>query len=463
MNLFLNKPPAGRSLHQRICGRLARELSAFKRSLHEAMNKDLGEQRKLLEKVKKLRFQGRAPQAMQILEEEPCSEALKPHVLACLAELHFYFGNPQKALECAVQALELGYDYCSMAFVQALSLRVLGESDKAAALLHSILEKAPEHKGAKDVLLLMEGKSVRPETEEKLLRLRKMDRPLVISVRSPSDKENDPEMLPLWGDYWVKVKLEQEFTQMGLVVSQENPDIILHFLGLPPKSMPEHTYNIVWNYSHPDIIDPEILRRFDKITCAAVDFIPKLEAYGYLKPELLPACTSKTPYKTEPVYDIVFLGNARLSRPDGRGVVADMLAAGLDFKVWGYYWDRLLPEKYYGGKYWEYDRLEELYAGTRITLNDHHPDMAREGYVSNKVFDILASGGFVISQSNAGLKPLFGDSVPEYETPEQLKKLAGHYLDNPEEREALRLKGRQAALRHTYRKCAERLLSDLLP
>ena len=127
-----------------------------------------------------------------------------------------------------------------------------------------------------------------------------------------------------------------------------------------------------------------------------------------------------------------------------------MMRTGLDFKVWGNLWESILPKKYYGGRYWEYGRLEELYASAKITLNDHHPDMEREGFVSNKVFDILASGGFVISGKNRGLAPIFNDSVPEYESAEHLKELVEYYLDNPEKRQCLMGKGLKIAKTHTY-------------
>jgi spore maturation protein CgeB len=139
-----------------------------------------------------------------------------------------------------------------------------------------------------------------------------------------------------------------------------------------------------------------------------------------------------------------------------------MIRTGLDFKVWGHLWDRMLPLPNYGGRYWEYERLEELYASAKITLNDHHPDMEREGFVSNKVFDILASGGFVISGKNKGLAPLFEDSVPEYESPEHLKEIVLYYLDKPEERHRLMAKGLKIASTHTYAERAVQLTNGIL-
>jgi spore maturation protein CgeB len=183
---------------------------------------------------------------------------------------------------------------------------------------------------------------------------------------------------------------------------------------------------------------------------------------GYFNVELMPACTSKTPVQVPIEHDMIFLGNARGSRPDGRAIVGDMISTGLDFKVWGNLWESILPKEHYGGRYWDYGRLAELYASAKITLNDHHPDMEREGFVSNKVFDIIASGGFVISGKNKGLTPLFDDSVPEYESAEHLKEIVEYYLDHPEERQRLMAKGLRIARTHTYAERAIQFTRELV-
>ncbi|KTQ99571.1 hypothetical protein NS184_17265 [Curtobacterium luteum] len=43
------------------------------------------------------------------------------------------------------------------------------------------------------------------------------------------------------------------------------------------------------------------------------------------------------------------------------------------------------------------------YASARVVLNDHWPDMAAGGFVSNRVFDVLASGGVVVTDPVTGL------------------------------------------------------------
>ena len=302
----------------------------------------------------------------------------------------------------------------------------------------------------------------RPETGKKVENLRRKER-IGIRIVSRSDKDPDPERRLMWGDHWVKYELTREFISLGLDVVEEDPDVILHLFGSPPKSLPDHTYNLVWLYSHPDLVTPDNLRGFDRIFCAAPDFIPGLRAMGYDRVETMAACTSKVPVEEPIAHDLIFLGNARGSRSDGRSVVGILLRTGHAFKVWGNLWENRLPPEYHGGRYWDYRQLERLYASALITVNDHHPDMAREGFVSNKVFDILAGGGFVISDTNPGLAKIFGEAVPQFQTTEQLRDLVDFYLKNPAQRERLMLEGRKIALANTYRDRAARLVRDFRP
>ena len=106
--------------------------------------------------------------------------------------------------------------------------------------------------------------------------------------------------------------------------------------------------------------------------------------------------------------------------------------------------------------------MEYLYAAARITLTDHHPDMAREGFVSNKVFDVWASGGFVISDRNKGLDRVFPGAAPQYDSLDELKALVDYYLAHEEERQKMMTAGRGLARPHTYRARAEQIAADLM-
>jgi hypothetical protein len=274
---------------------------------------------------------------------------------------------------------------------------------------------------------------------------------LRIRISARSDRETDPQLKLMWGDHWVKQELVKGFFEAGSTVTDQEPDVILHLFGGPPKKrFSSQTQNLVWLYSHPDLVTKENLRGYDHIFCASEDFIPKLRAMGYSLITYLPACTSKTPVNVMLKYNVIFLGNARTSRSDGRAVVDAVKKTGADFKVWGNLWDTLLPASNVGGRYWPYENIQDLYASARITINDHHPDMAREGFVSNKVFDILASGGFVISDKNPGLDRIFDGCVPQFESTEELKELLARFQNDSDERTALMERGREVALSHTY-------------
>jgi O-antigen biosynthesis protein len=53
--------------------------------------------------------------------------------------------------------------------------------------------------------------------------------------------------------------------------------------------------------------------------------------------------------------------------------------------------------------------------------------MRELGFVSNRLFDAVASGARVVSDEVAGLDELFGRSVQVYRTPEDLVRLANMY------------------------------------
>jgi len=160
-------------------------------------------------------------------------------------------------------------------------------------------------------------------------------------------------------------------------------------------------------------------------------------------------------------YPATFVGNAR-PRGGGRLAVEALLETGEPFLVWGHGWQGRLPQKKFGGEYFDYGKLEELYAASEFSLNDHHPDMRRWGFVSFRLYDILASGGFAVSDRSDGIAEIFGDSIPQFSDGKELREIFSHYHAHPEERERLIKQGMKAALSHTWEKRAEQIRQHLL-
>jgi len=260
------------------------------------------------------------------------------------------------------------------------------------------------------------------------------------------------------GDYWVKYELIKAFGEMGCVVTDLYPDIVINLVGAPTK-LPKSAYKIAWVYSHPDKVNEKVLRQYDKIFCLSSAFIPKISQMGF-EAELMIGATAKLPVQSKIEYDVVFVGNVR-GVQGGRRIVHDMGQTPYNFKVWGKGWERILPERYYGGPYFDNQRLGELYCSSLITLNDHHEDMSREGFVAVRIFDILASGGFCISDKNSGIEEIFGDSVPQYESAQHLRELIDFYMNRPDERLELMEKGKKIALSHSWQERAEQFLKSI--
>lgn len=279
-----------------------------------------------------------------------------------------------------------------------------------------------------------------------------------VYIVSPSDISRDLYTCIQGGDYWVKYELIKAFGGMGYAITDLNPDIVIHLFGIPAK-LPKGLYNIIWIYSHPSLVDVKLLRKYDKIFCLSSSFVKKVNQMGF-DAELMLGATAKKPINRKIKYDVVFVGNTRPIH-GGREIIRDVGEIPYNFKVWGKGWENILPKKYYGGQYFDNQDLDELYASSLITLNDHHEDMRKERFVAVRIFDILASGGFCISDKNSGIEEIFKDAVPQYESPEHLRELIDFYINHPNDRLKLMQRGRKIALQNTWKKRVRQFLREI--
>ncbi|MCB2187967.1 MAG: glycosyltransferase [Deltaproteobacteria bacterium] len=344
----------------------------------------------------------------------------------------------------------------------------MGSLEAAHETISRLLALEPSLPQARELLARLETEpgfvrqrqEIQARQKGKLARLRQMDR-LSVKVLSPSDHAVDPSKRHLWGDYWVQYELEKQFASLGYTIAPDrNADLVICLLGASVwLDLPEDSLRLAWLYSHPDRMNPARLAMFDKIFSLSPYFVPRLTDMGFGNVEVMVGATDKRPLDEPLEYQVVFVGNPR--GPQGRQVVTDLYQTGHQFKVWGNAWEQFLPPEFVGGEFWDYRELDKLYARTAISVNDHHPDMARDGFVAVKIFDILASGGFAISDRNRGIADIFGDTVPQYTDAADLKQLLDFFLEHPDERRKLAARGREIALTHTYRARAEQFARAL--
>ena len=253
-----------------------------------------------------------------------------------------------------------------------------------------------------------------------------------IDIQSFAERERNLEERKKWGDYWVQQHLESAFLSQGVEIGAG--DCLLYLYGLPMPIRPARK-KIVWIYSHPDRCDFEFIRQFDEVYCLSQPFISELAKHD-IQAKYLIGATNRNGSKLPQAHDIVFVGNSRGNV--GRAIINDLYRSHKDkplpykVEIWGWGWDN---HEWYAGPYYPNESLHELYGSSAISLNDHHGDMSRWGFVAVKIFDILASWGFCISDTNAGISGIFGASVPQYQGQNGLRSLVDFYMENPEQRE----------------------------
>ncbi|MGA1047807.1 MAG: glycosyltransferase, partial [Minisyncoccia bacterium] len=111
--------------------------------------------------------------------------------------------------------------------------------------------------------------------------------------------------------------------------------------------------------------------------------------------------------------------------------------------------------------------LNKLYWNTKIAIGDtlcidfKYPD-----YWSDRVYETMGRGGFIIHPYVSGMEREFEDKKHlvfyEYGNFEQMKQLIDYYLEHDEEREAIRIAGHELVKqKYTYKNRWEHILKEL--
>ena len=245
---------------------------------------------------------------------------------------------------------------------------------------------------------------------------------LKIGCPTPAEKEE-------WGDYHMARSLGLALERLGCRYRidflnewdsvDEVDDVNLVFRGLSEFRPPEGSVNLMWLISHPDKVTEAELQCFDHVFIASNSYAAELQnsLAGRVSPLL--QCTDPELFRPDPSarpkYNALFVGN---SRNVFRRAVKDAVEQGIDITVVGTRWRQFISSKLIKGENIPNAELAQHYAAARVVLNDHWPDMRDRGFVSNRIFDVLACGAPLVSDEVAGLpedlKPfvtIFGDEV----------------------------------------------------
>jgi hypothetical protein len=111
--------------------------------------------------------------------------------------------------------------------------------------------------------------------------------------------------------------------------------------------------------------------------------------------------------------------------------------------------------------------LNDLYASTKVVVGDTLcPEFKYPDYWSDRIYETLGRGGFLIHPYIPGLEREFEDKKHvvfyEYRNFEQLEELINYYLENDQEREKIRKAGHEFVKKnYTYKNRWKSILKEL--
>jgi len=203
----------------------------------------------------------------------------------------------------------------------------------------------------------------------------------------------------------------------------------------------------------------DIFNEVDVVTSSSYKIIDELVKPAGAKAVYVPQFTNPERFKPaekeqDKSFKVLFVGSNNYTF--GRKSVDYAILAGVDLAVFGKNWAKTLDVKYLKGEFINNDELYKYYANADIVLNDHREDMRYFGSVSNRIFDVTASGGFVLTDYLPEIEQIYGNSVATYKDYYEFKEKLEYYLAHPDERELMAQKAREITLKNfTNDKVAE--------
>lgn len=266
-----------------------------------------------------------------------------------------------------------------------------------------------------------------------------------------------------WGDFHFAKSLQRELVKLGYRVRIDvipdfysaqsmADDVVIVLRGLEVVKLVPHQINICWHISHPALVSDEELELYDHVFVASNSHA-KVIAYR-LKVDVSPLLQCSDPFiffpeedASTPKHEILFVGN---SRGIYRNAVRDITSQNMHVDIYGKDWERFVSSALIRADHVRHSDLHKYYYAANIVLNDHWPDMAEHGFLSNRLFDVALSSGFVISEQFVGSE-LFEGLLATYSDASELANLCRYWQENPKKRAAVSQELREMVLAsHTF-------------
>ena len=289
-----------------------------------------------------------------------------------------------------------------------------------------------------------------------------------------------PRVVERWGDWHFAQALARSLRRSGhraVVQRLDQADspagracdvhLVLHGLRSVPRTGGRRAGgqgHILWVISHPETLTDADCDDADLVLVASERFAEHLRGRTATPVEVLLQATDHHRFRPvaprpEHRHDVTVVAKTRDVR---RAIVSDAIEAGLRPSIYGGGWRSLVDPALVVADHIDNRDLPAVYCSAGVVLNDHWEAMRDWGFVSNRLFDVLACGVPVISDPVVGLSDLFSDAVPAYENPEQLRRLVDDVLGDPPRARDRARQGQAAVLAsHTFDHRAATLIAHV--
>ncbi len=298
--------------------------------------------------------------------------------------------------------------------------------------------------------------------------LNRLDYSKIAIVLPSSERASSPYYYQKDGDFFLADDLKQGLQKLGYKVEyrfRENyedlklGDIgnVIYFKGyynfehLPDAEDKNDGRKRVLYLYYVEGLKPEILSEVDVVACASKKFIKEMVTPAGVAATYIPQFTNPDRFKpsakeADKAYPVLFVGSDHTGF--GRQSVDYAVLAGANLSVFGKFWEKSLQPDVLKGNFIENNELYRYYASADIVLNDHREDMRYYGFISNRIFDVTASGGFILTDYLPEIEEVYGDSVATYKDYYEFKEKLEYYLAHPEERAEMAQRAREITLKN---------------
>ena len=254
-----------------------------------------------------------------------------------------------------------------------------------------------------------------------------------------------------WGDHYFATSLVAALQRQGQLATIDThssrgratrtiEDVVVVLRGLDRVERGSEACRILWVISHPELVEPDEVRSSDTSYAASASWAEQRNAEWGTSILPLLQCTDPERFSPPALVSrrsqarsstsgrVLFVGNAR--KAAARPVVDLALAHAEDFVLYGAGWTGPAAE-HVAATSVPNTELGALYASAGIVLNDHWADMREEGFVSNRLFDAVATGARVLSDHIDGIDELFGGAVQTFRDEADFARLVQVPYDDP--------------------------------